>query len=355
MAAAHEFGDASVLRRRIHGAWALVLLPVLGLGCGSPQVEEPQPSRETLFELDGRDLVIEIAAPDGTVTHRSRVRHLPATADGSLYLETDEALRVAGDGITIGDLQALAHHAPRSERHTELLLKIFNEYGVSMSYLPRGFSAGLAAALDFSDELDASDALEALTGRAWYGKYFERPEECSRVTRGANRIAKNLRVDFVARLIPQHLIGSYVENPEELDIRARSNYVDLNYKSPLPGKRRTGLDEPNSHESDPLLNPLAAAVKRLGVYDLCVVVPGRNGPIVVGRTWFGEYADNAEQTYSASRLDGKQIAWFFLDFNEAAIEEQDSVLNRVEYTPKSSCERRSPETEDLPLPIPRPL
>ncbi len=83
-----------------------------------------------------------------------------------------------------------------------------------MSYLPRGFSAGLGASIDLTDDVDISDVLEHLTGRVWFGKYFERPDPCSRLARGANRIGQSARVDFVTRLIPQNLIESFVENPE---------------------------------------------------------------------------------------------------------------------------------------------
>jgi len=153
-------------------------------------------------------------------------------------------------------------------------------------------------------------------------------------------------------------IGRYVENPSGLDIRARSDYVDLNYASALPGQRRTALDEPDTHRADvvPVLSRMAGLVETLGVYDLGVIIPGRHGPILVGRTWLGEYADNAEQTYSATLLDGRQIAWFFLDFNQEAIEAQDAPSNRrVEFTAKSACPRRPPASEGDELPPPRPL
>lgn len=352
MATAHESGAARAFRRETNGAWALVAIAALVLACGSPPVDSPpvdSPPDAALFEMDGQDLVIG--------AQKVRVKHLPASMGDDLYLATDEALVVAADGITIADLQAIAHEAPRDPKNVELLLKIFNEYGVSMSYLPRGYSAGRGAAIDLSDRVDASNALEHLTGSAWFGKYFERPDECRRTTRGANRIGKHARVDFVARLIPQDRIASYVTDPESLDIHARSNYVDLDYKSTQPGKRRTSLDEPNTHTDDnfPVLSSIAGLVERLGVYDLCVVIPGRHGPILVGRTWLGEYADNTEETYTASSLDGKQIAWFFLDFSEAALAQQDSTLSPVEYSPKSSCERRTVASEAEPLPAPRPL
>ena len=228
-----------------------------------------------------------------------------------------------------------------------------------MSYLPRGFSAGLGAAIDLSENRDASDALEHLTGKVWQGKYFERPDQCLRLTRGANRIARNIRIDFVARLIPQDLIDHYVQGPEGLDIHARSNYVDLDYKSTQPQKRRESPEQPNTYADDdfPVLRRMAGLVEKVGVYDLGVMIPGRNGPILVGRTWLGEYADNREETYSASALEGKQIAWFFLDFNEGAIAAQEVPLlgAAVEYSQKSACERRSVSTELLDLPDPRPL
>lgn len=327
------------------------------VGCSPPADDAPPEDTDVgaLFELDGQDLLIDIPGGDGSGV--ARVKHVPATMNGELYLDTDEALRVEGDGITIQDLQALAHEAPRDQRYADLLVKVFNEYGVSMSYLPRGYSAGLGAAIDLSSQVDASNALQFLTGNLWYGKYFERPDQCLRVTRGANRIGDDLRVDFVARLLPNDRLEQFVEAPESLDIDARSNYVDLNYAFPLPGQRRTSLDEPNTYRVDthPVLAPVAGLVDALGVYDLGVIIPGRNGPILVGRTWLGEYADNPEQTYSASLLDGKQIAWFFLDFNEAAIAEQETPADsRVTYMPKSACERRTLASEGDALPPPRP-
>ena len=337
------------------------LFALIFSGCGTTPPDSP-PVTAPLFELEGQDLLIEVPGNGESSSQQQsrtvRVKHLPATSGDSLYLETDASLIVGDDGITIQDLQAIAHEAPDDPRYHDLLVRIFNEYGVSMSYLPRGFSAGLGASIDLSENVDASNVLEHLTGQLWYGKYFERPDECSRIARGANRIAGSARIDFVARLIPQHLVDRYVANPKELDIDARSNYVDLDYKNTQPGKRRTGLEEPNTYSDDslPVLRLLAGLVERLGVYDLAVVIPGKNGPILVGRTWLGDYADNQEQTYSASALEGKQMAWFFLDFNEAAITMQKTPrLSRVDYTPKSTCARRLTSTDLTALPDPRPL
>jgi hypothetical protein len=337
-------------------ALAIGLCSPPSLGCRSSSDDGETTGTGPLVELEGQDLLV--AVPGGDTIRRARVRHLPATMGEALYLDTDDALRVEGDGITIADLQALAREAPRDQEYADLLVRIFNDYGVSMSYLPRGFSAGLGAAIDLSDRVDASDALQHLTGDIWYGKYFERPDRCLRVTRGANRIGDQLRVDFVARLLPRDGLERFVEGPASLDIHARSNYVDLNYAAPLPEQRRTALDEPDTHREDnvPVLRRIAGLVETLGVYDLGVVVPGRHGPILVGRTWLGTYADDAEQTYAASLLDGRQIAWFFLDFNEAALETQEAPRDRrVAYAGTSACERRSLAGEGDPLPAPRSL
>lgn len=350
----------SVRRGGLVAAFVTGLLSLQSIGCSSPTDERPgEPEEgsppEALFELDGQDLLVTIPGDD---TRQARVKHLPPVLDGELYLDSDESLRVEGDGITIEDLQALAREVPGDARYRELLVRIFNEYGVSMSYLPRGFSAGLGAAIDLADEVDASDVLEHLTGNIWYGKYFERPGQCLRLTRGANRIGDHLRIDFVARLLPRDQIERFVASADSLDIRARSNYVDLNYASAMAQMRRTSLQEPHAYTEDtfPVLRRMAGLVERLGVYDLGVVIPGRHGPVLVGRTWLGEYADNAEQTYSAASLDGRQIAWFFLDFNEGAIESQAAPSDRrVAYTSKSSCERRALTSEADELPAPRPL
>ena len=82
------------------------LLVFLLSACRSTMPETPL-TDAALFKLDGQDLLIEIE------TRKVRVKYLPATVGESLYLETDDALKVGGDGITVQDLQAIAREAPR--------------------------------------------------------------------------------------------------------------------------------------------------------------------------------------------------------------------------------------------------
>lgn len=84
--------------------------------------------------------------------------------------------------------------------------------------------------------------------------------------------------------------------------RAKSSVVILNYFDPLT---RPYLQE--------------RLVSKIPVYDVQVAVPGKYGPVYIGKTWFGKYAKNREFTASDPN---KLIARYFLDFNPQAVKEQ---------------------------------
>ena len=49
-----------------------------------------------------------------------------------------------------------------------------------------------------------------------------------------------------------------------------------------------------------------------------VAVKGKYGPVFIGKTWLGKYD---KQGFTASNPD-KLIAWYFLDFNDGGLKEQ---------------------------------
>jgi hypothetical protein len=71
----------------------------------------------------------------------------------------------------------------------------------------------------------------------------------------------------------------------------------------------------------------------VAVYDVMVPVAGKytsyskgggNGlPIWIGKTWYGHY-DNVTGAFKPTK-GHRQIAWFFLDFNQAALDEQNAT------------------------------
>jgi len=50
-----------------------------------------------------------------------------------------------------------------------------------------------------------------------------------------------------------------------------------------------------------------------------VAVKGKYGPVFIGKTWLGKYDKQGE--FTAFNPD-KLIAWYFLDFNDGALKEQ---------------------------------
>jgi len=93
------------------------------------------------------------------------------------------------------------------------------------------------------------------------------------------------------------LLDSHPLAPE-----AKSNVVILNYAD---------------NQTRPYWQELA--LTKVQVYDVQVAVKGKYGPVFIGKTWLGKYDKQGE--FTASNPD-KLIAWYFLDFNEGALKEQ---------------------------------
>lgn len=60
-------------------------------------------------------------------------------------------------------------------------------------------------------------------------------------------------------------------------------------------------------------------MSKVPVFDVQVAVPGKYGPVYIGKTWLGKYTKNREFTATDPN---KLIARYFLDFNPEAVKEQ---------------------------------
>ena len=89
---------------------------------------------------------------------------------------------------------------------------------------------------------------------------------------------------------------------------SRANVVELNYAEPGAGV-------------------IPELVKAVGIYDLMVAIPGKYGPVYVGKTWFGRYKQGTEP--NSFRAKTSQVLWYFLDFNPGALAEQASEVSRT--------------------------
>ncbi|MFN8945209.1 MAG: hypothetical protein ACK5WZ_11385, partial [Pseudobdellovibrionaceae bacterium] len=198
----------------------------------------------------------------------------------------------AGD-LTIWKLREMAQN-----KQFDALHNLFNN-GYSMDHLPVGYSAGVGArVLDLNAALGGR-AIDGLTGSNWKGKYFFSTSPV--LSHGLNRIrevlfATSSPIVLMGRFTTQ-LLDSHPLVPE-----AKSNMVILNYASP---------------KTKPYL--LETLLTQIQVYDVMVAVPGKFGPVYIGKTWLGSYSKDGNFTaFNSNQL----IAWFFLDFNVDALQEQ---------------------------------
>jgi len=97
---------------------------------------------------------------------------------------------------------------------------------------------------------------------------------------------------FVTKLLDSHPLAP----------KAKSNLVILNYADL----------QTRPYWQETLLS-------KVPVYDVQVAVKGKYGPVFIGKTWLGKYDKQGE--FTASNPD-KLIAWYFIDFNEGALKEQ---------------------------------
>lgn len=212
--------------------------------------------------------------------------------DRKIFSPDDPALR-AGD-LTVWTLQEMAE-----KKEFAALNELFH-HGVSLDRLPVGYAAGTGArVLDLRTDL-MTKAIDGLTGKNWRGKIFFRSEN-PRQSHGLNRIKKSLIFE-TAPIVPMAAFTTELLDQHELVPDVTSNFVILNYAHPLT--------RPYWQER---------VLTKVQVYDVMVAVPGKYGPVYVGKTWLGNY-DKAGD-FHAFRAD-ELVAWYFLDFNPEALQEQ---------------------------------
>ncbi len=215
-----------------------------------------------------------------------------ALNNGQLWDAQDPSLK-RGD-LTIWKLQQMA----QAKKYDELN-RLFNS-GVSLSAVPVGYAAGAGArVLDLPTELGLT-ALDTLTGSNWRGKIFFKSAN-PRESHGLNRIKQQL-IGFSEPIVPMEAFTTSLLDQHILAPEVTSNFVVLNYAHP---KTRPYWQE--------------IVLTEVQVYDVMVAVPGKFGPVYVGKTWLGHYGKNDEfHAFETSTL----IAWYFLDFNQEALVDQ---------------------------------
>jgi hypothetical protein len=222
------------------------------------------------------------------------VAHPVSALVPKLYDHNDPSLRVGEGGLTVWGLQDMA-----KKRQFKELNELFND-GLSMKSLPVGLAAGAAARVLDIDNKIIADAMDALTGKNWRGKVFFSSND-QRVSKGRNRIKASLVLPN-SPIVPMCKFDTMLLDSHPLVPEANSNVVILSYPDP---------------ETRPYL--LERAFTKIQVYDVQVAVRGKYGPVFIGKTWLGKYDKQGE--FTASNPD-KLIAWYFIDFNDGALKEQ---------------------------------
>jgi hypothetical protein len=185
------------------------------------------------------------------------------------------------------------------EKRFDELDRLFDN-GLTMNALPVGLAAGAAARVfDFDNKL-INELLDSFTGKNWRGKVFFASKN-PRVSQGRNRIKESLLFPR-SRVVPMAKFETMLLDSHPLSPRAQSSVVILSYPDCLT---RPYLQE--------------RLVSKVPVYDIQVAVPGKYGPVYIGKTWFGRYNNSGQFTASDPN---KLIARYFLDFNPEALKEQ---------------------------------
>ena len=220
--------------------------------------------------------------------------------NGAPWSANDPALK-SGE-LTIWKLQQMAQTKQFDE-----LNRLF-DHGLSMDRLPTGYAAGRGARVLGVGGF-VGKTLVAITGGNWYGKLFFNSKDPAS-SHGLNRIRETLG-DADSQIRPIGAFTTKLMNPGDLKDYAptvNSNFVILNYSHPV--STTNDIQE--------------KLLKVIPVYDVMVAVPGKYGPVYVGKTWLGHY-DKNDDFHALNK--NKLIAWYFLDFNPAALTEQ---INRQE-------------------------
>lgn len=182
----------------------------------------------------------------------------------------------------------------------ERLDELFYQASIPLSQMPQGYSAGTGARVLGVDSFLAGP-LEMLVGSKWRGKIFLKSNDPKK-TSGLNRIKEPLgpfvpAATFVASIVHEH--------PLLPQFDPQKNMILLNYTHPNLAKNRSVIQR---------------LLKKIQVFDIMVQVPGRFGPLFVGKTWLGRY-DRKTGRFQADNP-RTLIAWYFLDFNQGALDYQ---------------------------------
>jgi len=214
--------------------------------------------------------------------------------DPKRYDHNDPSLKTGEGGLTVWDLHEMA-----KRKQFKDLNDLFNN-GLNMNSLPVGLAAGTAARVLDIDNKVIADALDSLTGNTWRGKVFFSSNN-KKVSKGRNRVKASVLLPN-SPIVPMLKFDTMLLDSHPLVPEAKSNLVILSYPDP---------------ETRPYL--LERAFMKVQVYDIQVAVRGKYGPVFIGKTWFGKYDKQGE--FTASNPD-KLIAWYFLDFNDGGLKEQ---------------------------------
>jgi len=206
----------------------------------------------------------------------------------------DPSLRTGAGGLTVWTLAEMA-----GDRRFNELNDLFNN-GLTMNSLPVGLCAGAPARVFDIDHKLISEALNSYTAKNWKGKVFF-PSNNKRVSEGRNRIRAHFLLPN-SPIVPMAKFDTELLDRHPLAPEAKSNVVILNYPDP---------------RTRPYWQELAFL--KVQVCDIQVAVKGKYGPVFIGKTWVGKY--DKEGKFTASNPD-KLIAWYFIDFNDGALKEQ---------------------------------
>jgi hypothetical protein len=244
----------------------------------------------------GTGVALGITMSDTTKTVRTVANN---AGEPSYNCQNISSVDIKPEILTIELLQKLAE----CEQY-DVLNNLYNHHSLHLDSLPVGYAAGKGAKVFNVDNAPITSILDGVTGSQWKGKMFF-PSRSGKETRGMNRI-KSLfgpvvpMGSFVSKLIDRH--------PYVPEVEPGRSLVLLNYAHPA---RKKGA---------PIQEKILEQVQ---VYDLMVAVPGKYGPVFIGKTWLGQYSPvNGEfSAFDKSKL----IAWYFLDYNQGALEHQAEV------------------------------
>ena len=243
-----------------------------------------------VFKMKSCLVVLSLIFAVAACTHKNKSTDRdPASI--RLWSKNDPRMR-AGD-LTVWKLKEMAQNGQFDELNV-----LFNN-GYSMDSLPIGYSAGTGARVLGINQALGGQALDSLTGDNWRGKFFY--SQGPRLSHGLNRIREKLFISS-SPIVPMAKFTTQLLDSHPLVPDAQSNMVILNYADP---------------KTKPYLQELI--LTQIQVYDIMVAVPGKFGPIYIGKTWLGSYDKNG--SFNAFNSD-QLIAWFFLDFNVDALQEQ---------------------------------